>query len=253
MTVGSVVNAIAIIRHLSKGEQLGVNAIARAVEISPSTCFNILKTLADESFVDFDPRTKHYSLGSEPVRLFGMRPELLAWTDWLDEELARMVADFAITSGLWRVAGRRVLLVQVEESTQATRIHLVAGQRLPYVGALGRCIAAAQGLTFDEVPGRLAELRWQRPITPDAYWSGVQDVLRRGWAIDEGFYLRGVTTIAAPIFGINGAITHCVTSTMFSGQHEADTLNIIGERTSTLAREASDRLASASPRSTEEI
>lgn len=253
MTVGSVVNAIAIIRHLSKGEQSGVNAIARAVEISPSTCFNILKTLADESFVDFDPRTKHYSLGSEPVRLFGMRPELLAWTDWLDEELARMVQDFAITGGLWRVAGRRVLLVQVEESTQPTRIHLVAGQRLPYVGAMGRCIAAAQGLTFDEIPARLAELRWQRPPTAEVYWRGVQDVIRRGWAIDKGYYLKGVTSIAAPIFGANGAITYCITSTMFSGQHEAETVDLIGERTSTLARQATDRLAAASPKTAENV
>ena len=51
MTVGSVVQALAILRHLSEASKpLGVTAVARALGISPSSCFNLLKTLVAEDF-----------------------------------------------------------------------------------------------------------------------------------------------------------------------------------------------------------
>jgi DNA-binding IclR family transcriptional regulator len=44
--VGSVVKALAILRHLAEGpDRCGVNAIAMAVSLNPSSCFNIVKTL----------------------------------------------------------------------------------------------------------------------------------------------------------------------------------------------------------------
>lgn len=246
MAVGSVVNAVAILRYLATSERQGVNAIARAVAISPSSCFNILRTLADEGFVDFDLATKHYSLSSEPARLFRLQTDLSAWATWVEDGLAKLAAEFAVTSGLWQLTGRRVLLVQVAESERTTRIHLAPGQRLPaYIGALGRCVAAAQGLCLDAVTERITALRWQQPPEPADYWAGMQDALRRGWTIDEGNYLKGVTTIAAAIKGANGVLSHCLTSTMFSGQHEPQLISTIGDRTALLAKQASERLAAA--------
>lgn len=248
MAVGSVVNALAIIRHLAEGERLGVNAIARVTSISPSTCFNILKTLAAEGFVEFDPETKLYGLGSEPARLFGARPDLTAWTAWLGEAQASLANDFDITCGLWQLTGERLLLTQVEEGSGATRIHLVPGQRLPAnVGAMGRCIAASQSLTIEAIGKRIASLRWQRPPTPQAYQSDIENVARHGWAIDEGFYLNGVTTIAAAILNSDQRIVYCLTSTMFSSQHEPEVTQKIGERTADLARDATLRLEALVP------
>ena len=245
MTVGSVVNALAILRHLASGKTDGVNAIARAVSISPSSCFNILKTLVDEGFVDFHSGTKHYSLGDEPVSLFGAMREDLIWSEWLDAALARLAADYGVTCGLWRLAGKRVVLMRAVETSRKTRIHLVPGQRLPaYIGALGRCVAAARQLTIEEVTARIAELRWEQPPTPKAYWQGMRDVLRRGWTIDEAGYLHGVTTISAPIHGSGGKLSYCLTATMFLGQHDAATLALIGEQVADLARQASTRLMS---------
>jgi DNA-binding IclR family transcriptional regulator len=49
----------------------------------------------------------------------------------------------------------------------------------------------------------------------------MQDAARRGWAIDDGNYLKGVTTIASGIASAPGAIRYCITSIMFNGQHDA--------------------------------
>src|SRR3546814_11551882 len=62
--VGAVVNAAAILRHLGASEEpQGVTAIAQALSLSASSCFNILRTLAAEDLVGFDSRRKLYSLG----------------------------------------------------------------------------------------------------------------------------------------------------------------------------------------------
>src|SRR5260370_31595698 len=246
MAVGSVVNALAILRHLAEGERQGVNAIARALSLSPSTCFNILKTLTEEGFLDFEQSSKSYSIGSEPGRLFGGESNLGNWTTWVGDALKTMAADFAITCGLWRRNSGRVVLVDVAESARTTRIHLTRGQRLPaYIGAMGRCIAAAERLDLKVVEEKIAALRWQDPPTAEAYFDQMQDAARRGWAIDDGNYLKGVTTIASGIASAPGAIRYCITSIMFNGQHDAASLSQIGDHTAALAREATERLAGA--------
>lgn len=243
MAVGSVVNAIAILRHLADSQALGVNAISRAVSVSPSTCFNILKTLVDEDFVEFDPVAKLYTLGTEPARLFGGESPLLAWRQWAIDALAGLAHEFSLTCGLWRVVANRVVLTNVVEGAHATRIHLATGQRLPaHLGAMGRCIAAAQNLDRKVVEQRIAKLRWAEAPTTEAFMADMETARVRGWAMDDGQYLRGVTTIATVVHASGGDVRACMTATMFSGQHDAQTLDVIGNRLSSLARLAEDRL-----------
>src|SRR5215203_5777 len=68
--VGSVVQAVTILRHLGAlAEGAGVTAIARATGIGPSSCFNVLRTLLAEDLVNFDPATKYYTLGLGTIDL----------------------------------------------------------------------------------------------------------------------------------------------------------------------------------------
>lgn len=243
MAVGSVVNALAILRHLAGSEAQGVNAIARAVSISPSTCFNILKTLVSEDFVEFDPIAKLYTLGAEPTRIFGGEAPLLAWRRWAIDALASLANEFSLTCGLWRVTAGRVVLTNVVEGAHATRIHMVTGQRLPeHLGAMGRCIAAEQGLGREDVQKRIEKLRWAEPPSVEAFLADMEAARTRGWAVDDGHFLKGVTTIASIIRGPNSDVRACMTAIMFSGQHSAETLTIIGDRLGTVARTAEQRL-----------
>jgi DNA-binding IclR family transcriptional regulator len=237
------VNALAILRRLAGAAPLGVNALARALGLNPSTCFNILKTLVAEEFVDFDPVAKTYRLGSAPAKLFQAEPDLTSWTNWMCRELGAIALEFSITCGLWQVWGDRVILTEVAESTRATRIHLTLGQRLPnHLGAMGRCIAAREGLSLAEIAEVLPTLRWQSPPSPERYFRDMRLAVSRGWSVDEGDYLRGVTTVAAGIGGKDGGTQYCLTSTLFTGQHDDRDLGRIGDRTAALARAAEARL-----------
>lgn len=243
MAVSSVVNALAILRHIASSEAQGVNAIARAVSVSPSTCFNILKTLVAEDFVEFDPVAKLYTVGAEPARIFGGDSALLAWRQWASDALASLAHEFSLTCALWRLAANRLVLTNVVEAAHATRIHLVTGQRLPlHLGATGRCIAAAQELDRETVKERISSLRWAEAPTVDAFLADMESARARGWAMDDGNFLKGVTTVASGIRAAGGDVRACMTATMFSGQHDVRTLGLIGDRLSSLARIAEDRL-----------
>lgn len=242
--VGSVVSALAILRHLASSEPLGVNALARALGLNPSSCFNILKTLVDEGFVDFDLDTKTYRLGAAPGRLFGAQSATASWMRWMRDALGQLAQDFSITCGLWEVRGDRLVLVEIAESSGATRIHMTLGQRLPrHIGAMGRCLAARDGLTLEAVSEIIPRLRWQSQPAPERFFEDMRLAARRGWSVDEGNYFRGVTTVAAPLGVGRESARYCLSSTLFSGQYDSGDVSRIGERTSALASEGALRLA----------
>src|SRR5437868_3167252 len=68
--VGAVANAATILRFLrTTNGPATVTQITRAVKIYPSTCFNILRTLIQEDFVQFDATAKTYQLSLGLVAL----------------------------------------------------------------------------------------------------------------------------------------------------------------------------------------
>lgn len=242
MPVGSVVNAIAILRHLTKSPPQGVNAIARAVALNPSTCFNLLKTLASEGFLEFEPGAKTYRI-TPPAWLTRSGAGIAEWTGWLRSELHAKAAQHVGTCGLWQVSGDRLVLLEVADSPHDTRIHLSAGQRLPtHSGAMGRCIAANENLSLEEVTKVLGKLRWQDPPTPRNYWNDIQKVRERGWAQDTGNFIRGVTTVAAPILNREGRVVYCLSCTLFEGQLNDRDLPKLGNSIASLAKRAANRL-----------
>lgn len=230
MAVGSVVNAIAILRHLATAPApVGVNALARSLELSPSTCFNIVKTLVAEDFVSFDVRTKRYELAAAPVELFrGSAGDRLMLA--VHDELEALSTDYALVCGLWEVRGDRLYLKEVIEPDVPTRIHLTRGQRLPrYVGAMGRCLATVDDLSRTDISRIIHTLRWQQAPATEAYMADLRRTAETGWAVDEGNYMKGVLTVAAAIVDASGNPRHCLTAIMFLGQHRADLVEHIGE------------------------
>lgn len=221
--VGSVVAAIAILRHLDQSRRgEGVNAIARALSLSPSSCFNLLKTLADERFVDFEPMSKLYTLGSGASSLSRHALDPLRAFELGRSRLEQLADAFDITVGMWRRRRHdQMMLIGFVESIANTRIHLTIGQRVPdAAGASGRCAMANSDLEPAEILRRRATVTWADPPDPDSYLAEVYATRLRGWAIDDQRYMKGVTTLAAPVLVRNGRLELCATATMFAGQHQ---------------------------------
>src|ERR1700712_451610 len=127
--VGSVVQAAAILRYLgAHRDGAGVTAIARALGIGPSSCFNVLRTLAGEDLVAFDPVTKTYTLGLGTIDLARHALRRDAVVQAAETSMTALAEAHDAAIGLWRVAPRdRLVLLVLAESEAATRIHMVVG------------------------------------------------------------------------------------------------------------------------------
>lgn len=234
--VPSVSQAIAILRLLGRsGESMGVTAIARAAGLSPSSAFNLSRTLVAEGLVDFDPATKRYriGLGSIDFARMALRGDtMVAAVRPLMERLAER-HDAAI--GLWRAADSgRLLLLALAESEAATRIHMAVGQRQPTgAGSTGRALLAARGASDDELRAAHAGVRWPTNLEADSYISQVRDAARLGYAIDNQWLNPGIATLAAAIPDAHGQDAqglprYCLSASLFAGRHDAAGLEAIG-------------------------
>jgi IclR family acetate operon transcriptional repressor len=229
--VNSVSNALGILRRLATADRPeGVNAISRNLGMSVSSCFNILKTLTSEDFAQFDTVTKTYALGIGAVdlALAALDPDAgFLRTHTILEGVAR---EHGVTCGLWRRVRDRLTLLGAAEDERIARIRFTPGQRLPAtIGAMGRCIAARLDIPQSELAEGLGKLRWYSMPKLDRYLSEVRAAGINGYSIDDGDFLQGITSVAAPIISRDGTLTHCIAATTFKGRFDRDGLRKLGQ------------------------
>jgi DNA-binding IclR family transcriptional regulator len=216
---------------------LGVTAIARRLGLSPSSCFNILKTLAGEELVTFDSESKHYGIGLGAVEIANRALAHDAVITAVRPAMRRLASQIDATLGLWRVTGDdRLALIDLAEGGSATRIHMAVGQRQPAAcGATGRALMAGLDLDAARLAAAFERVRWQQAPTFPEYVAQVDEARRRGYAFDVDQMLKGITTIAAAIPNPGGAVRFCLSASVFSRRHDAAELRHIGELLSAAA------------------
>lgn len=231
VVVKPVVNAIRIMRYLSEsGSPSRAITIARSLSINASTCFNILRTLVLEDIVEFDPLSKTYSTGIGLTRLVenfltvGQRVAAAA------PHIADLASRYSVTMALWkRVAPDRIVLIKSIPSPTDVRIEMAEGQRLPMMmGATGRLFAPRLDLTSAKLRSMFKTLRWQRPLSFEEYWEQVERAEEIGWAIDEGYFSRGVMSLAVPIDDRGGNLSFTLVAIMFRNQLDDAALEELG-------------------------
>ena len=253
-TVGAVENALRILRHVARADRPeGVAAIARATRTSPSTCFNILRTLVGEGLVAFAPEGKTYRLDLGVLELSA--PLLGAnHADLLRPELEALAAGHAALIALWTVTPNdRIVLADRVAPPRTVHVDMALGSRLPaHVGAVGRCVSAAQGLDRVALWGRFEGLRWQRPPRFEDYAEDVARARETGYAFDRGGLFTGVDTVAAVVRDHAGAPRFGISGVAIAGQLTEDALDALGRAIRDRANAVGARLYSrAAGRATE--
>lgn len=250
--VGALSSGLAVIRYLAaSGTPVGVTRVARDLDLNSSTCFNILKTLVHEGLVTFDDGTKTYSIGIGLVELAKGALEQSSYVRLLRPHLEALAAGHRITATLWqRSREERVVLVELAENPAAMRVHMSIGQRLPmYIAALGRCMAAYSELTEKQLKERISALRWENAPSFEEYLAEVQQVRERGYAVDNGNYVRGVTTVSAPVVDGSGHAIMAMSAVGFTAQLNKVAIRQLGddlhERASAVSRALSGRTRAA--------
>lgn len=247
-TVPAVSRAAAILRLLGRSsEPVGVQAIARALDIVPSTCLHILRTLTAEEFVSVDPATKRYALGAGLLTLsrqwLGQNP----FAELAQPALERIAREHGVTAIGVQIFGlEHMLVVAMARSEGMIQLHTQIGSRFPAtISATGRCIAAFGNYEQEELRRRFRKLRWDNAPSLEQWEAQVEETRRTGYAIDPGNYMAGVTIVAAPVFGVDGALSHSLVVVGISGQLRDAELARIGRELRESAALVSRRLGAS--------
>jgi DNA-binding IclR family transcriptional regulator len=230
--VGALVSGLAVLRYLAASSTpMGVTRIAKDLDLHASTCFNLLKTLVHEGLVNFDEPTKTYSIGLGLVELANGALERASYVRMIQPYLQEIANEFQVTATLWhRTRGNRVVLLGRAENEGAIRVHMNIGQRLPmYLAALGRCMAAHSGLDTEELRRQFEQLRWETQPTFEQYLKEVDRARKLGYAVDNGTYAKGVTTVSAAVLDERRQAVMAISAVGFSGRLSAAEVGELGE------------------------
>lgn len=209
----AISRAAAVLRLLGKSDApLGVQSIARELGLVPSTCLHVLRALVAEEFLSFDTVTKRYSLEAGVLTLARHWLRRNQFNDLAQPVLDRIGQAFDVTMlGVHIVGLDHIIAVAVSQSGQNFQLSTQIGSRFPaLISATGRCIAAFGNYSEVELETRFKTLRWDEPPTLDEWKAQVRQTRIKGFAVDAGNYISGVTVIAAPVWKAREKLSHAL-------------------------------------------
>lgn len=248
--IRSVSRACEILEALYRaGGEAPLKEISQYTALNKSTAHGILATLEHERFV---VRTSNgaYALGLRLLELGTAAVTRLDLRSQATEVLHNLVRRFGETVHLVTREGADVVYIDKVESSQSVRIVSQVGSRLPAVcTGVGKAILAV--LPSDELERLLAGVEL-KPYTRNTITEmhrlreQLQEVRRRGYAIDDEEIVDGLRCVAAPIFNHTGS---CVAALSLSGPSARMGFSRLGEMIPALcegAAEVSRRLGNPS-------
>lgn len=209
---------------------LGVNVIARELEIVPSTCFHILRALEENDYVTFDEETKKYQIGLGSIRIARRAIRQSIPLHLVQGALNSISIDFGVTTCALRIDSRdQMVVVAVARGEMPVGVYVELGLRLPaYLSATGQCYAAHSGLSRTELKAKFQQLHWGTPPTFGEWMERVEQARLEGFGVDRGSNVPGFTFISVPIFAdgeMSGSVAAVLTNGQVSEQSEAEIVN----------------------------
>ncbi len=208
--VPAVSRAVAILRLLGRApEPIGVKAIAQALGMVPSTCLHILRVLVAEELLQVDG-AKRYRLGIGMLSLARSVIERNQFPAAVQPVLDRLSLQWSVTAMGVEIAGlEHMVVLALSQSKIPFRLHVDVGSRFPaLISATGRLVAAFTAAPQPEIDRRFHGLRWQSPPSLAQWHAEIALVRKRGYAVDRGVYINGVTVLAVPVFNARREFTH---------------------------------------------
>jgi DNA-binding IclR family transcriptional regulator len=208
--IRSVVRAGQILKELGAGSpRLGVTELSDRLRMPKATVYGLLRALESEGLAERDQETGKYRLGAAVLQLGNayldgneLRARSLLWADSLAERAME-----AVRVGV--LVGPNVVIVhhvfRPDDSVQMLEV----GAAIPWhASALGKAIVAnldaahRAALLRDDLP----MLTGRTETEPDRVHAGLDEIRRRGVAVEEQEAVLGEAEIAAPVLGREGPV-----------------------------------------------
>jgi DNA-binding IclR family transcriptional regulator len=199
--VGSVARALALLDVLADGPA-GVNALARRIEVNPSSASRLLATLERGGLVEREPGGP-YRLG---LHLVALADRVLARLDVRDlarPHLRALVEQTGETATLSVPGGAEAVTVDfVPGESSVVSMARLGRPSIGHATAVGKVL-----LAFTAAEPSVLTALTERTITDaDLLAAELAAVREQGWAEAEGEREPDLNALAAPVFGRGGEL-----------------------------------------------
>ncbi len=243
--MSTVGKALSLLDKLSQlNAEPGLTDVARLCDLDKATARRLLVELEKHGFVEQDPVTRKYRIGSAPVRLARIREARYPFL----RIAIPFVKDLAETSEetvhLSEFVGGRLSTIHVEDSPRAHRVIVEIGTPLPFH-------ATASGLAFlaycgkeqlDAALSRPLEAFTDHTVTEvSAVRRMLAETVERGFSISDQGLESGVVSTAAPIRSPTGLPIGAIAIAAPLVRANATTLHDFGAIVSATAKRISEK------------
>ena len=200
----SVYRAIAVLRGVARSNATGITAsvLADELELTLATTHRLLKTLAGQGLLTFDPYSKKYHLGLE-LYMLGIEAHYFGLGDLLAGPMRRICDASRETVLLLVRSGTDALCLQRLDGVFPLRaLTLSVGARRPLgIGAGGIALLSAE---TDEVVARVLRHNEKfypdyADVTPAEIQKAVAATRKRGFSFNDGLLRDAVRAVGLAV------------------------------------------------------
>jgi DNA-binding IclR family transcriptional regulator len=216
-----------------------------SLRIPRSSLFHLLTNLLSRNFLERDPQSERYRLGTEIVEIARKvkRPSL---PDRVTPLLHQLSLEASETCGFYVQAGDSVEVVASAISTQALTYTMKVGMNAPlYAVSAGKIVLSE--LRQEELSQYLARATFA-PVTPHTVRSRsrlkkeIQQVKATGFAYSREEFTLGITAIATAVRNeakFHGAINLAVPTARFTADRDSNFREALRRTAQLIAKETS--------------
>lgn len=187
--------------------ELSLTEISARLGIHKSTLHRLLGTLESKRFVQRDPGTGRYRLGTRLLELASLVVEHSNLQQRARPHLYRLVEECQETVDLSVLDGNSVVYLEVVESPHRVKLAAKPGQRLPiHSTASGKVLLAFVPPEELErlLPAALDRYTESTLATREALLQDLSATQERGYAVSYQEYEAGINAVAAPVLDMRG-------------------------------------------------
>jgi IclR family transcriptional regulator, pca regulon regulatory protein len=227
--IRSLVHGLEVLEELGASPRgLTLTEIARALGRGKATTFRYLATLAGRGYLDQDPESRRYTPAVRVLRLGGAYLAALSLPELAFPHLEHLATEVGESVNMAVLDEAEVVYVARVGARRILSTNLSVGSRLPaHCTALGKVLLAH--LAPSERERRLRGLPLTR-FTPKTLTSlprlrgDLEEVRRRGYAVNDQELDLGLRSCAAPVFDRRGAAVAAVNVSVSSARASLDEL-----------------------------
>ncbi len=209
IAVQTVDKAMKLLGYFSPSlPEIGLSELARLAAFDKAATRRFLVALSNHGFIEQNPETRAYRLGSAFIRFARIREATRPLATIVQPLLELLATETGETAHASIATGSQLVTIGIAEPQRATRVNVDPAERLPLhatASGLAYLAFAPEGTleTFLQTQ-KLARHTAKTPITAKALRLLVGETRQRGYGLVEGTFEAEVSSIAAPLFDASG-------------------------------------------------